>query len=53
MGRMTWLTCKHAVDSGTTPQHGLKGKEWPGLKKLKIKVEPGLQLFFKTVVLPL
>jgi hypothetical protein len=51
MGRTAWLTCKHAVDSGTTAQHGLKGKECPQSKKFKMEVEPGLQLFFETVVM--
>jgi hypothetical protein len=50
---VAWLSYKHAVDSGTTPQPGLKGKECAPSNKFKCEVEPGLKLFFKTVVIPL
>jgi hypothetical protein len=26
IGRREWSTCKQAVESGTNPKHGLKGK---------------------------
>jgi hypothetical protein len=53
MGRRAWSTCKEAVDSGINPQHGLKGKECPRSKKFKVQVEPGLQQFFESVIIPL
>ena len=40
MGRTAWLTCKHAVDSGTTPQHGMKGKDVPCSKGIPRWVLP-------------
>jgi hypothetical protein len=53
MGRSAWSTCKEAVDSGSNPQHGLKGQECARSKKFKIQVEPGLKEFYTTVVIPL
>jgi hypothetical protein len=48
-----WATCKQAVDSGTSPQHGLKGQECTRSKQFKNLVEPGRMEFYATVVLPL
>jgi hypothetical protein len=53
MRKTAWLTCKQAVDSGTTPQHGLKGQECARSNKFRNEVEPGLKEFFDTVVIPL
>jgi hypothetical protein len=53
MGRAAWLTCKEAVDSGSNPQHGLKGQECARSKKFKVEVEPSLKEFYTSVVLPL
>jgi hypothetical protein len=53
MSRRPWFTCKQAVDSGTNPQHELKGRECPRSNNFKLQVEPGLQQFFKSVILPL
>jgi hypothetical protein len=53
MGKDAWATCKQAVDSGKSPQHGLKGQECARSKKFKNLVEPGLVEFYATVVLPL
>jgi hypothetical protein len=53
MGRTAWSTCKQAVDSGSNPQHGLKGQECARSKKFKNEVEPGLKEFYTNVVFPL
>jgi hypothetical protein len=53
MGKIAWATCKQAVDSGSNPQHGLKGQECARSRKFKLKVEPALIEFFETVVKPL
>jgi hypothetical protein len=52
-GKTAWSTCKLAVENGTVPEHGLKGKANVRSKKFKQDVEPGLKAFFATVVLPL
>ena len=52
-GKNAWDTCRLAVDNGTIPEHGLKGKENVRSKKFKLDVEPGLRAFFERVVLPL
>jgi hypothetical protein len=55
MGKDAWVNCKQAVESGTIPQHGLKGQEssCARSKTFKNLVEPGLMEFYATVVLPL
>jgi hypothetical protein len=54
MGKDAWVSCKQAVESGTSPQHGLKGQECARSKTFfKNLVEPGLMEFYATVVLPL
>jgi hypothetical protein len=52
-GKTAWYNCKIAVDNGTIPEHGLKGKASVRSKKFKQEVEPGLEDFFRTVILPL
>jgi hypothetical protein len=52
-GKGAWDTCRLAVESGTVPEHGLKGKASVKSKKFKEQVEPGLVHFFETVVVPL
>jgi hypothetical protein len=52
-GRSAWATCRLAVENGTIPEHGLKGKATVKSKKFKLEVEPGLMDFFKKVVVPL
>jgi hypothetical protein len=52
-GKRAWETCRLAVDNGTIPEHGLKGKQNVRSKTFKLEVEPGIKAFFETVVLPL
>jgi hypothetical protein len=51
---MALLRCgKHAWDTGTIPEHGLKGKENVRSKKFKEEFAPGLKEFFESAALPL
>jgi hypothetical protein len=53
MRRAAWSTCKEPVDSGSNPQHGIKGQKCARSKQFKIQVEPSLKEFYTSVVLPL